>query len=322
MDPISHAAFGRALVALDGRRALGAGAVAACVIGSLGPDVDLVLAPYGWDTYLRVHQGGTHSLIGSAACAALTAAVVRLLWKQGRYPVLWAAAWIGALGHLFLDLVSGADIRFLWPTGPPVALPLFAMADPWLGGTLVLGLVTLRFSRRNPSRVGVAILAAVAVLVGAKAMLYSRTRAIHDSSPGLVQFRRAEAQWGSLTRWTVYETRADTVSAYRVDALSGGVTPLVQLPRRLNDPLVVRSRELGPVRNLLASHGVTFATVSTASDDRSDVLWSDLRYCRPSSGSTASCALWFGGEFDPRADAFTVSVVRAYGFVQHRRGIR
>jgi membrane-bound metal-dependent hydrolase YbcI (DUF457 family) len=318
MDPISHVAFGRALVALDGRRALGAGAVAACVIGSLAPDVDAVLMPYGWDTYLRLHQGGTHSLIGSAACAALTAAAVRLLWRQGRYPALWLAAWAGALGHLLLDVISGADIRFLWPAGPPVALPLFAMADAWLAGVLALGLVTLAVTR-NPLRMGIAILFAVTLLGGVKAILYGRTRAVHDSSPGLVLFRRAEATWGSIIGWTVYETRADTVSAYRVNALSGDVTPLVRLPRGLSDPLALRSQELGTVRNLRAAHDVTFATVTPAGADRREVLWSDLRYCRPTSASTVSCALWFGGEFDPVADAFTVSIVRVYGFVQRGR---
>jgi membrane-bound metal-dependent hydrolase YbcI (DUF457 family) len=318
MDPISHVAFGRALVALDGRRALGAGAVTACVLGSLAPDVDAVLMPYGWDTYLRLHQGGTHSLIGSAACATLTAAAVKLLWRQGRYPALWLAAWAGALGHLLLDVISGADIRFLWPAGPSVALPLFAMADAWLAGVLVLGLVTLAFSR-NPLRVGIAILLAVTVLGGVKAILYGRTRAVHDSSPGVVLFRRAEARWGSLTGWTVYEARADTVSAYRVNALRGDVVPLVRLPRGLSDPLVLRSRELGTVRNLLAAHDVTFATVTVAAPDRREVLWSDLRYCRSTSASTVTCALWVGGEFDPGADAFSASVVHVAGFVQRRR---
>lgn len=321
MDPISHVAFGRTLAALDGRRALGSGAVAACVIGSLAPDLDAVLMPSGFDTYLRLHQGGTHSLVGSVACAALTAALVKALWRQGRYPALWLAAWVGALGHLLLDVVSGADMRFLWPVGPPLALPLFAMADPWLGGMLVLGVLALASTRRNPVRTGIAILIGVTVLGGVKAILYDRTHAVHASPDSQVQVERAEADWGAFARWTVYETRVDTVSAFRVNALTGAVTPLVHLPRGLGDPLVLRSRELGTVRNLTAAHQVTFATVTVASPVRRDVLWSDLRYCRPSSTSTVSCALWFGGEFDRAADAFTASVVRIGGFEQ-RRGAR
>ena len=197
---------------------------------------------------------------------------MKVFWKQGRYASLWLAAWAGALGHLLLDVSSGADIRFLWPVGSSVALPLFAMADPWLAGVLVLGLVTLAFSRRNPVRVGIAILMAVTVLGGVKAILYARTRAVHDPSPGLAQVRRAEVDWGSLTGWTVYEARVDTVSAYRVNALTGTVTPLVHLSRGLSDPLVLRSRELETVRNLVAVHGVTFATVTAAGPGRRDVL--------------------------------------------------
>ena len=103
MDPVSHVAFGRTLVALDSGRTLGPGAIAACVLGSLTPDIDAVFMPFGWDFYLRIHQGGTHSLIGSMASAALTAAVVRLRpnavaiggcsWLPGREP--WAiSSWM------------------------------------------------------------------------------------------------------------------------------------------------------------------------------------------------------------------------------------
>ena len=159
------------------------------------------------------------------------------------------------------------------------------------------------------------------LLGGVKAILYSRARAVHDATPGPVQLRHAETEWGSFTRWIVYESRADTVTAYRVNALSGEITLLVQLPRGLDDPLALRSRELGTVRNLRAAHGVTFAVVASAGPDRREVLWSDLRYCRPASASNVSCALWFGGEFDPAADAFSVAVVRVGGFEQ-RRAVR
>jgi membrane-bound metal-dependent hydrolase YbcI (DUF457 family) len=262
MDPVSHVAFGRTLVALDGRRALGPGAIAASVLGSLTPDLDAVLMPFGWDLYLRVHQGGTHSLIGSVACAALTAAVVRLPTEHGHYARLFLAAWAGAAGHLFLDVISGADVRFFWPFGSAVALPLFAMADPWLAGVLVLGLVTLALRRRSSARAAAAILIAVTLLSGAKALLYAKAQGRDDTSAGPVQFRRADVEWGSLTRWITYETRADAVEARRVNALTGTVTPLIHLPRGLDDPLVVRSRELAAVRNAGWSCGPTFATVA------------------------------------------------------------
>ena len=329
MDPVSHVAFGRTLIALDSRGVLGQGAVAACLSGSLAPDVDAVFMPLGWDIYLRRHQGGTHSLIGSIACAALAAAAVRLLSKRGRFGPLFAAAWAGAAGHLLLDVISGADVRFFWPLGPPVALPLFAMADPWLGGLLVLGLVLLAVGRRHSARMPVAILLAVAVLAGGKAILYDRTSP--DSQDGPVLFRRSDVEWGSLTRWITYETRATTVDARRVNAWTRTSEPLLHAPRGLDDPLIARSRKLETVQNFLAAHDVTFATVIAARAEEMQVLWSDLRYCEPTrnrsvpwapmpleSGLPFSCTLWFGGQFDPATGAPRASLVYVGHFVQRR----
>jgi membrane-bound metal-dependent hydrolase YbcI (DUF457 family) len=333
MDPVSHVAFGRTLIALDGRRAFGQGAIAACVLGSLMPDLDAVFMPLGWDIYLRHHQGGTHSLIGSLACAALTAALVRLASKRGRYLRLSLAAWGGTAGHLLLDVISGADVRFGWPFGPSVALPLFAMADPWLGAVLVLGLAALVVRRSNPGRIAATVLIAVTILAAGKAALYGRVLKGDRASTGSSPISRAEVAWGSLTRWVTYEIRPDIVEARRVNALTGTGTPLIRVPRGLEDPLVVRSRELDTVRNFLAAHGVTFAIViGGGGAERRLVLWSDLRYCGPpenrssmpwtpadlGSGLPVSCALWFGGEFDPATGQPTAAVVYVGHFVQRR----
>jgi membrane-bound metal-dependent hydrolase YbcI (DUF457 family) len=334
MDPVSHLAFGRTLIALDSRRTLGPGAIAACVCGSLTPDLDAVFMPIGWDVYLRHHQGGTHSLIGSLVCAALTAGLVRLFAKRADYLRLLLAAWAGATGHLLLDVISGADIRFFWPLGRPVALPLFAMADPWLGGVLVLGLVMLALRRTSSGRIAAAVLIAVTVLAGGKAALYARAWDRDRAAKGSAQSWRAETEWGSLTRWITYETRAEAVDARRVNALTGTVTPIFDVPRGLNDPLVVRSRELETVQNFLAAHAVTFAVVVAVSADRRQVLWSDLRYCSlvdhrtapwppwaPTdlgSGLPVSCTLWFGGEFDSATGRPTASIVHVGNLVQGR----
>jgi membrane-bound metal-dependent hydrolase YbcI (DUF457 family) len=329
MDPVSHVAFGRTLVALDSRRILGPGAVAGCVIGSLAPDLDAVFMPIGWDIYLRRHQGGTHSLIGTVACAALTAAAVRLLSTRGRYKSIFLAAWAGALGHVLLDLISGADVRLFWPEGPVMTLPLFAMADPWLGGVLLAGLIALLAGRGHSGRTAAIILIAVTMLAGVKSALYARVSM--PASDRSVQFTRAEARWGSLNRWTVYEATAYTARADVVEAVTRTVSPEMQLPRGLNDPLVSRSRQLSTVQNFLAAHGVTFATVIRGESPQ--VLWSDLRYCGVWRGGSApwspmalktglplSCTAWFGVEFDSLG-APTASIVYI-GHVVQRRQIR
>jgi len=175
----------------------------------------------------------------------------------------------------------------------------------------------------------VAILLVLTVLAGGKAALYCRTGL--NPSDGSVLFRRADVEWGSLTRWIIYETRAASVDARRVDAWTGASSPLRQVPRGLDSPLVARSREFETVRNFVAAHGVTFATVIGGRSDAPQVLWSDLRYCGPSrsrsapwapmpleSGLPFSCTLWFGGQFDPATGAPSVAIVYVGHLVQRR----
>ena len=78
VDPFSHVAFGRTLAALHTPRARDRGTIPAVMLGALAPDVDALLMPVGWDIYLRVHEIGTHSLLGSLGIAALSALLVRL----------------------------------------------------------------------------------------------------------------------------------------------------------------------------------------------------------------------------------------------------
>ncbi|MEP6592314.1 MAG: metal-dependent hydrolase [Acidobacteriota bacterium] len=332
MDPVSHAAFGRTLIALDDRRILGPGAITACVIGSLAPDIDAVRMPMGWDVYLRQHQQGTHSLAGAAACAALTAAALQPFCRGSRYLPLLLAACAGAWGHLLLDVLSGADIRFFWPMGRTVALPLFAMADPWLGGLLVLGVLALLVGRAHAARAAGLVLTAVTILAAGKLALYERVRTTDGSSDAGVLARRAENVWGSLTRWTVFEATRESATSRRVDAVTRLSVPGLAVRRGLDDRLVLRSRQIPAVRNFEAAHDITFAIVLDAGADRPQVLWSDLRYCGPppqlprsapwspadlGTASPLSCALWFGGEFD-REGAATASIVRVGQLVQRR----
>ena len=67
--------------------------------------------PFGWDRYLRVHEVGTHTIVGTLACALLTAAAVYVFARPTRYSVLALSAWIGAASHVLLDLLSSARLR-------------------------------------------------------------------------------------------------------------------------------------------------------------------------------------------------------------------
>jgi membrane-bound metal-dependent hydrolase YbcI (DUF457 family) len=144
MDPLSHVVAGRAVTALFDNGRYGPGLGAAAILGALAPDVDLLLAPAGWDVYLRAHQAGTHSIAGGLLVAWVSASIVRGVVRGSRYRPLAAAAAAGAMSHLALDVMSGARTRLTWPfVDTPVTLPLVAMADPWLVAIFVAGLLAL-----------------------------------------------------------------------------------------------------------------------------------------------------------------------------------
>ncbi|HJT97328.1 MAG TPA: metal-dependent hydrolase [Rhodanobacteraceae bacterium] len=336
MDPLSHAAFGRVLIGAAGERETGRavrGTIAAAMLGALSPDLDSMLMPFGWDRYLRGHEIGTHTILGTIVCALATAAVVRL-FTRSRYAPLLLAGWLGASSHVLLDLLSSARLRPGWPiVDTVVSLPVVAMADPYLLTLCVGGAVAARFAgTRRASR---AMLGAIAAFVAAKAVAgaiaFQGYAAERDRSGQPVLARAIEAEWASLAEWRVID---GTAAALRVwQARAGDQARLVlTLPRTADDPLVASSRRLSTVRNFLRAHELVFAGVLPRNDGPTAVLWSDIRFCwdpdRPgaaqlepvvrSGGTRVACALWFGGEFDATGAAVR-EIVRVGGFTQSRR---
>src|SRR5438552_833373 len=229
MDPLTHIVVGRAVVAAaDWHEPALRGVAAAAILGALSPDVDAAAALSGWDRYVRVHEIGTHSILGALVMACLTAIVVKTVARfRGGDPKrvalqpLLGAATAGAMSHIVLDVVSGARIRLGWPIVSPVAtLPCVAMADPWLIGICIAGLLALTPGLSDVRSGGVegpgqlrlrtvsrAVLAGAIVLLGIKGVLLAR--ALRGSNFSTVPLTAVEAQWGSLTEWQIFE-RAPT----------------------------------------------------------------------------------------------------------------
>jgi membrane-bound metal-dependent hydrolase YbcI (DUF457 family) len=336
MDPLSHAALGRTLIALrrqddgQGRRAT----IAAAILGALAPDVDAVCMPFGWDVYLRVHEAGTHTVGGAIGAGLLTAVVVRAFARSARWTPLAIAGVVTSLSHVLLDLLSSARLRVFWPiVDRQVTLPLVGMADPWLGALLVAPAVVSIWSRR-PQRVAAIALTAAAVFLGMKAVLLRQAATAYDANrlvtPPAVA-RNVEATWASLTEWHVMDRTAEQLRVWRIDARSGGAALLLSWPIVAETPLVAASRSLATVRNFLRVHDLGFAVTLPKAAGGADVFWSDVRYCwNPASagapqlepkvviGTEAiACALWFGGEFDAHGQP-VMQVVKVFGFTQTR----
>ena len=329
MDPFSHIAFGRTLAALHTPRARSRGTILAVVLGALAPDADAVLMPFGWDIYLRAHEVGTHSALGSLAIAALTALVVRVSVRGSRYPPLVAAAWAGGLSHLVLDILSGAQVGLEWPlTDSRMSLPLVAMAEPVLIAIFFTGSMVLLAVRKTPPRrqrlAAIGILTVAFLFLDLKAVLLIKAMSSLDGRSGQVVNRVVEARWASLTEWYVYDRTTDALQQRRVRA-GGDPELLLSRPIGAESALVTSSRSLSTVRNFLQVHQLGFAVQFPEPTVGTHVLWSDIRFCWvPQDGTAATpvlasvaasgsiagiaCGLWFGGTFDDHGRVVTQRV--------------
>ena len=339
MDPISHVIVGRAVVAVldraPQRTAVSAAAMAA-VLGALSPDVDFALMPVGWDIYLRVHQAGTHSILGASlvGCAAGLVAAAYARWRVRLPQSLVALATLGALAalsHLILDVLSGAEVVLGWPFAQGrFGLPLVAMADPWLVALLVAGAIYMWRTRRPLAAAALSVLLAAGCLLAAKAILYTQALKVMSAElePQLAKSaksaksarsaRLVEARWGAWNEWNVFVRDVTGLRTWRVTAGDPVLVPTLVWHDEHDTALVESSRSLNTFNNFLSVHDLGFAVEDRRESGVVEVRWSDIRYCwQPALAGRPLCALWFGGLFDARGRALE-QLVRIGGFSQVR----
>lgn len=326
MDPLSHIVIGRALTAaFDDEPRLFGGNGAAAILGALAPDVDGVVIPFGWDVYLRAHEIGTHSIAGGLVVACASAAIVRAFSRRSRWLALAAAAATGTLSHLALDVLSGARIRLAWPfVDTRVSVPLMAMADPWFIAICVGGVFAWWHRSRGRSRgqtwgrsrsVASAVLVAVVSFLCIKATLLAL--ALRRSGVPAASLSAVDARWAAFTEWKVFERTPQTLRAWLVSSHNGPPILILSQPLDAESALVQQSHSLGSVRNFLRTHDFGFPVERTA-DGLTSVLWSDLRYCWPTtSANSIACGVWFGGTFRPDGRVVRQEV-KVGGWIQKR----
>ncbi len=310
MDPFSHALLGRALNSLDTRRRLGRGAAAACVLGSLAPDIDIGLVARGWDIYLQYHGTVTHTIAASPLLAAGTAAVVRLCVRGSVYTRLFVAALIGVIvGHVLFDLVSGSDISLFAPLSFRVFdVHLLAMADLTAVAVIVAGTL-LSVWRRTAG--GVAVVVGLAALLVVKLVsLQVASRVYERAAAPVAVVARREAINGSLMRWQYYDRRGDLLRAWIVDAWRRQASLAFTRPATA-DFNMDSTRNLPAVRRFLGFAAIPFARVDRLNGERC-VLWSDLSYC-----DAERCVMSFGAIVDERG-APLCEIVQLGGYLRTR----
>jgi len=127
LDNVTHSLFAVTLARTALGRA-GRGTLAALVVASNIPDIDIVATARGGVNYLRWHRGPTHGPLGIVGLGFAAAAVVwlayRIVDRRGRPPdappdapfhMLVVLGMIGVVLHILMDLPTSYGTRVLSP---------------------------------------------------------------------------------------------------------------------------------------------------------------------------------------------------------------
>lgn len=294
MDVVSHGLCGVLLVGFDGKGRLGPGAKLAATIGALAPDCDLVIAGAGWDRYLQYHEAGTHTLLASPIVAAVVALCLRVFLRKSHFARLWCAALLGALvGHLGLDLISGADMMLFAPFWNVRLAPhLVAMADVLVIGIFVAGFViSLRHPKAAALLTAAALIALIAVKQQTQRMALADFGRPRGADPARIPVGHPDAVNGSIFLWSVYERDADVLRVWTVDARTGARD--VRFERRTDPALDEQVAAVPDIRAFIALLHLPVVRLESVAGRRF-VMWSDLRDC-----NATSCDVSVGAEIDP-----------------------
>jgi inner membrane protein len=309
MDPVTHAVTARMAAAI-GRPALTRSAAVLSVVSGLAPDLDAVMMPAGWDRYLRVHEAWTHSVPGGLLLAAVLAGAARRITPEPFRPLFEIAA-LGVCTHIALDVISGATIKPGWPfTHTRTAWGLVAMADPLLAVPVATALLVAMMGRWRLREVAPVMFAAVGIVLASKGLSRHQAHAAFAPYAGSAALARyVHAEWGSPTRWWIYERTADRVRLWNVDSWHATAVRTLEWDLAGTNDMVPGEQALSTVGNFLLAHELP-VRLTARTNEGIRVFWSDLRFCfRPDPGdgpppggqlrpteAAIACGVWFGGE--------------------------
>ena len=147
-------------------------ATAVVLLGSVLPDADNAASLLGSESYLRIHRGLSHSLLGISVSSLVVALLFARFgrWKDAKR--LYLLALVGQVSHIVLDLLNSYGTQILQPISDArLSLDLLFVVDLLFSGIVVAGIAFSRKGRAGRAR---AALVSLAVFVGIAALLHGR----------------------------------------------------------------------------------------------------------------------------------------------------
>ena len=193
MDNLTHTLFAVTLARTPLGRA-GRGTMAALVIASNIPDIDIVAAARDRVAYLAWHRGPTHGPLGLVGLGLTTAGIVsigrRMLdarrsggepapSRNASFGMLVSISMIGVMFHVLMDLPTSYGTRLLIPFDWRwFAVDWLPIIDIYLWMILGIGLVLAELSTASRHRIAAIVLMCVAANYGVRAIAHREALAL------------------------------------------------------------------------------------------------------------------------------------------------
>lgn len=134
MDPVTHAAIGLAVAKITGNSfVMSDAATIGIVVGSVFPDVDILLQKWGDYVYLKNHRGITHSIPGVVVSSLLIASVISIFLHNTGFLSVFLCTLLGCFSHIIFDLFNSYGAKLLWPlTDKKFSIGMLVSFDPVL----------------------------------------------------------------------------------------------------------------------------------------------------------------------------------------------
>lgn len=254
--------------------------VAAAVIGSIIPDVDVSLGLVGGWTGSGLHRGATHSLLLAPLLAGLIAwLVARVMGSPPRRPKrpLYFAALSGILTHIFWDWLNPWGAVLLWPWVRSFRGNLLHEGDRYAAAMLLAASLLVWRGRRVAAAVLLLELLPACLIV----QLWWRDHAQDLAKTQLAGRRTAVYPASDLTcGWIILSAGTDDMAVHCVSSpIARSASMVFHVPLR-NDPFIEASQQSAAVRDLRQKIPFSFAEVKPAQPAEGGgamVLWRDLR---------------------------------------------
>jgi inner membrane protein len=131
MDPVTHAVTGVAFSKIAGEQIdISNPVFVAIVVGSVFPDIDIILQKWGDYVYLKNHRGFTHSIVGLGISSILISLVIMMIYNTSFIGV-FSGVIIGLITHISWDLLNSYGAKILWPFyKKKISCSLLVVFDP------------------------------------------------------------------------------------------------------------------------------------------------------------------------------------------------